>query len=208
MVEDHRRASGLQIAAAGIGAGLLAAAVVAQPPGGKLVAAFKDGGCVLVMRHAQAPRDAPTNERANPDNPGPERQLDEEGRRSAAAFGEAVRRLGIPIDAVLSSPTYRARETVRYARLPDPIVVEELGDSGQSMGRATEAQANWLRAKAREIPKRGNTLLVTHAQNIARAFPEWAPDMAQGEILALRPDGKGGATVVGRLRIEEWPQLR
>jgi phosphohistidine phosphatase SixA len=190
-----------------IGAFLTWAAVPeAQAP--SLVSALKSGGYVLVMRHAQAPRDVPTKEQANPDNVPPERQLDDEGRRGAAGFGEAVRRLEIPIGDVLTSPTYRARETVRYAGLPSPIVVDDLGDGGQSMQGATEAQASWLRAKAREMPKTGNTLAVTHAQNIARAFPEWAPDMAEGEILVLRPDGKGGVAMVRRVLIEDWQKAR
>ena len=193
------------IAVVGIAVGLLASGVDAQTPPGQLVAALKDGGCVLVMRHAQAPREVPTREQANRDNPGLERQLDEGGRRGAAGFGDAVRRLGIPIGAVLSSPTYRARETVTYAGLAKPTLVDELGDGGQG---AIEAQASWLRAKAFEIPKSGNVLIVTHAQNIARAFPESAPDMAEGEILVLRPNGKSGAAVMRRVRIEEWPELR
>ena len=183
-----------------------AAALQAQAP--PLGSALKSGGYVLVMRHGQAPREPPTKEQTNRDNPALERQLDEGGRRGAVGFGEAIRRLGIPLGAVLSSPTYRARETVTYAGLQKPILVEELGDGGQNMQGATEAQAKWLRAKAFEIPKSGNTLIVTHAQNIARAFPEWAPDMAEGEILVLRPGGKSGATVVRRVPIEEWAQLR
>jgi phosphohistidine phosphatase SixA len=188
---------------------LVAVAADAQTlPPEQLVSSLRTGGSVLVMRHAQAPREVPTREQSNRDNPGLERQLDEGGRRGAAGFGDAVRRLGIPIGAVLSSPTYRARETVTYAGLAKPTLVDELGDGGQGMQGATEAQANWLRAKAFEIPKSGNVLIVTHAQNIARAFPESAPDMAEGEILVLRPNGRSGAAVVRRVRIEEWPQLR
>ncbi len=56
------------------------------------------------------------------------RQLDEAGRRGAAAMGEAIRALRIPIGAVLTSPTYRALETVKHAGVGAPTVVEELGD--------------------------------------------------------------------------------
>ena len=83
----------------------------------KLVQRLRQGGYVLVMRHASSPREAPTKEIANADNPKLERQLDEAGRSGARAMGNAVRVLRIPIGAVLTSPTYRAMETVRLAHV-------------------------------------------------------------------------------------------
>ena len=54
---------------------------------------------------------------ANGDNAKLERQLDETGRTGATAMGETIRALRIPIGVVLTSPTYRAMETVR----PRPV---------------------------------------------------------------------------------------
>src|ERR671913_547752 len=70
-------------------------------------------------------------------------QLDAAGRAGATAMGEAIRRLKIPIGDVVTSPTYRARETVRYATLPEAKTFEELGDGGQSMQGAAEEQGAW-----------------------------------------------------------------
>src|SRR5499427_3466980 len=83
--------------------------------GEALVKALQKGGYVLVMRHASSPREVPDKQAANPDNSKPERQLDEVGRGTAIAMGKALRDLKIPIGNVLSSPTYRALETVRLA---------------------------------------------------------------------------------------------
>ncbi len=81
--------------------GLLAAArIEAQTvPLTDLVKQLRQGGYVLVMRHASSPREVPTKETANADNTKLERQLDEAGRRGAAAMGEAIRALRIPIGA-------------------------------------------------------------------------------------------------------------
>ena len=73
------------------------------------------------------------------------------------------------------------------------------------MDRATAS----TRARARirgeiPVPSGTNTVLVTHSPNTTAAFPD-VPTLAQGEVLVLRPDGKGGAQVVGRIKIEEWP---
>ena len=172
-----------------------------------VVRQLQAGGLVLVMRHARSPREAPTREQAQPDNRSLERQLDAEGRTSAAAMGEAFRRLRIPIGTVLTSPAYRTIETIRHAGYSSFTTAEELGDSGQSMQPVTDAQAAWLRARAAQPPASGNVLLVTHQTNVARAFPEWDA-AAEGEVLVLRPDGRGAATLVGRIPIEAWPRLR
>jgi phosphohistidine phosphatase SixA len=169
----------------------------------ELVKALQSGGYVLVMRHASSPREAPSKEVANADNAKLERQLDEAGRKGATAMGEAIRALRIPIGNVLSSPTYRAMETVRLARLESPTTVNELGDGGQSMQGITEAQASWLRTRVTEVPRSGNTLLVTHQPNLSRAFPDWGPAVAEGETVVIRP-AAGGISVVGRIRIGDW----
>ncbi len=133
-----------------------------------------------------------------------ERQLDEPGRRSAAALGIALRARKIPIAAVFSSPRFRALETARYAQLPLPKVEEQLGDGGQSMHGVTEAQATWLRDLAGAAVRGGNVLAITHQQNIAAAFPEIAPPAAEGEAFVFRPGGARGATLLGRIKIDEW----
>jgi phosphohistidine phosphatase SixA len=136
-----------------------------------------------------------------------ERQLDEAGRAGSAAMGKALRDLKIPVGEVLSSPTYRALETVRLAQLSNPQVHAELGDGGQSMQVVAETQGAWLRERATRLPKGTNTVIVTHMPNIARAFPDWGA-VADGEIVVVGQDGKSAARPVGRIKIEEWSRLR
>src|SRR5262245_12036412 len=175
--------------------------------GSALVNALKTGGYVIVMRHASSPREVPDKHAANPDNVKLERQLDESGRASARAMGSAIKELKIPVGEVLTSPTYRALETIRLAQFPNPKSHVELGDGGQSMQGASDAQAAWLREKVTHASVGTNTVIVTHMPNLERAFPEWGA-VADGEAVVLRPDGRGGATILGRIKIEEWPRLR
>jgi phosphohistidine phosphatase SixA len=175
--------------------------------GEQLVKALRQGGHVIVMRHASSPRDAPDQQTANADNVNRERQLDEAGRASATAMGKALGRLKIPIGEVFTSPTYRALETVRLLQLPAPQTIAELGDGGKSMQGVTEAQSAWLRKKVSQLPTGTNTLIVTHAPNMTRAFPQWTSGLADGEALIFGSDGKGGATLLGRIKIEEWPRI-
>jgi phosphohistidine phosphatase SixA len=175
--------------------------------GEALVKALRQGGYVIVMRHASSPREVPEAKAANPDNVNRERQLDEEGRRTAAAMGKALRELRIPIGEVLSSPTYRALETVRLAQFGNPRPIVELGDGGRGMQVSTEAQAAWLRNSVRQFPKGTNTLIVTHFPNMSRAFPDWTMNLEDGEALVFGPDRSGGATPVARVKIEEWGRM-
>lgn len=172
-----------------------------------LVSTLRQGGYVLVMRHASSPREAPDKATANADNIRLERQLDEAGRASATAMGKALRALRIPIGDVLTSPTYRALQTVTLAQFEHPTPVVELGDGGQSMQGITDAQATWLRSRVSQAPPVGNTIIVTHMPNLARAFPEWGSTVADGETVILKPDGTGQITRVGRVAIDEWPRL-
>jgi len=178
-----------------------------QLQGKSLVSALQRGGYVILMRHANAPRELPSAQTADPENVHLERQLDETGRTTAVAFGKALRDLKISIGQVLSSPTYRAFETARYAQLPTPRAIPELGDNGQSMQLTKESQAAWLQKHVTEFPSGSNTIVITHQPNIAGAFPQWSDSLSEGEALILGPDGKGGAILIARVKIEEWPKL-
>jgi phosphohistidine phosphatase SixA len=175
--------------------------------GEALVKALQKGGYVLVMRHASSPREVPDKQTANTDNTMPERQLDKSGRESAIAMGKALRDLRIPIGNVLSSPTYRALETVRLAQFGTPHTSAELGDNGQSMQGGTPAQAAWLQKQVARFPPTTNTIIVTHLPNIAGAFPQVASGLADGEALIFGADSNGRAILVARVRIEEWPGM-
>jgi phosphohistidine phosphatase SixA len=173
-----------------------------------LVGALRQGGYVLLMRHTSSPEARPDKAAADPENTNLERQLDQVGRDTARAMGEAMKKLAIPIGDVLSSPTYRARETVRLASFGRPQAVPELGDGGQSMQRIAEAPAEWLRKRVGEPPRGGtDTVMVTHMPNIVAAFGQAATGAADGETLVFRPDGKGRAELVARVKVEEWPAL-
>ena len=186
---------------------LLAAAAHAQTlQGDALVQAMRKGGFVIVMRHASSPREVPDAKSANPDNTKPERQLDAEGRTTATAMGKALRDLKIPVGEVFTSPTYRALETIKYAQLGTPKPMPELGENGADMSGGTAAQSAWLRKKVTDFPRGSNTILVTHFPNIRAGFPELT-DVADGEALVYGPDGKGGAKLLARIKIEEWPKL-
>jgi phosphohistidine phosphatase SixA len=197
----------LIVAALAMMAAAGAASSAQGPTDAQLIEALRAGGLVIVMRHASSPREQPDAATANADNTSRERQLDRTGKDTATAMGAALRALKITVGAVLTSPTYRARETVKYIGLSNPTAVPELGDGGQSMAGASEAQAAWLRSRAATRPAAGtNTLIVTHSPNLSSAFPAWGA-VADGESVVVRPNGTS-FEIVGRIPIERWPLLK
>lgn len=190
--------------------GFAATAVHAEILSGPaLVSALRQGGYVLVMRHASSPPVKPGKAEADPGNPNRERQLDQAGRDAAQAMGQAIQALHIPVGNVISSPAYRALETARLAGFASPMTFKELaeGEKGMNAKIGTE-QATFLRHRAEERPPAGtDTVVVTHTPNIKAAFGKEAAGIISGEALVFRPDGKGGTTLVGRIKIADWPTL-
>lgn len=178
----------------------------AQVPANAVVQALQRGGCVIVMRHASSPAALPTREAAAPGNSTLERQLDAAGIAAATAMGNALRSLNVLVGEVLVSPTFRARQTASRLGLANARPVTELGDAGQSMQGITVAQVTWLRNAVTVVPAAGNTLLLTHSPNITQAFPADVAGVTEGEIVVFHPDGRGGAALVGRIPIAEWPR--
>lgn len=183
-----------------------AAAQAQALSGAALGNALRQGGYVLVMRHANSPAQPPDKAAADPENVKLERQLDSAGRDTARAMGEALKASRIPVGDVLSSPTYRALQTVQLAALGKAKTFAELDEGAAGMQGNAEAQrVAWLKARVAEAPRAGtNTIIVTHAPNVKGAF---GVDAVAGETLAFRPDGRGGAAQVARIKIQDWPSL-
>ena len=76
------------------------------------------------------------------------------------------------------------------------------------MQGVAESQLVWLKRRVTQLPMGTNTVLVTHLPNLTRAFPQLAAGMEDGEALIFTADGKGGARVVARVKIEDWPKMR
>lgn len=191
--------------------GLAHAAVVPvhQSKDSVLLAALRHGGCVILMRHASSPEAPPTAGRAASGNGNLERQLDGQGIADAHAMGEALRQMGIAIGEVLSSPTFRARETIAAAGLRAPRTFEQLGDAGHSMSRqAVAAWSKWLRQMVSQPPAPGsNALIVTQMPNISDAYGRLASALKAGGALIFRPEGHGNAHMLAVMQIGDWKQL-
>jgi phosphohistidine phosphatase len=138
---------------------------------------------IWLLRHGDASDDAPDDA---------SRPLTEKGVRQARAAGEALAALGADIDACLTSPKLRARDTAR-------IACESLGTEVEETGalRGGDFDAQELAAG------RGEVLLVGHEPDFSRAI-----QAATGARVELKKGGMAaidGGVLVTLLRS---PQLK
>ena len=165
---------------------------------------LREGGYVLYMRHAStdfSQNDA--NSRSYEDCAN-QRNLTDKGREEARTIGAHVKRLKIPIGAVLASPFCRTMETARLAFGKAQPMQEVRG--GPARPDDPERYAPLKKILSSEVPKGQNTVIASHGNPFhAVAGP---PYLAEGEIAVVRPEGGGRFTVIARIRPADWPGLR
>jgi phosphohistidine phosphatase SixA len=156
-----------------------------------LWARLRDGGLVVMIRHASAPGtgDPPG---FRPGECATQRNLSEAGRAEARRIGEAFRRERVPIAEVRSSEWCRCRDTAELAfgrYVAWPAINSFFAD------RSDEPQRT-AAVRAVRPPRGSNVVLVTHQVNITAASGVYP---ASGEIVVLQPAGGDRLEVIGRL---------
>ncbi|MBS7792235.1 histidine phosphatase family protein [Roseococcus sp. SDR] len=181
--------------------GLGAPAVRAEPG---LLAALREGGLVIFLRHAETGSSAPDQMNAVLGDCATQRNLDATGRAQAVAIGAAFRELGIPVSRVLASPYCRTLETAALAfGRAEP-------EMGLSLPRHVDAAAHRamgaaLRQLLPEPGFAGNWVLIGHSYHMMGAGGP-APQ-PQGAAVVLRPEGEGRFAVLAMLPPEGWAWL-
>ncbi|HEX6117164.1 MAG TPA: histidine phosphatase family protein [Solirubrobacterales bacterium] len=123
---------------------------------------------IWLLRHGEAEDDAADDA---------SRKLTEKGRRQAESAGRAMAAIGVELDACLTSPKVRARDTAE-------IACRELGVEAEE----TDALRGGEFDIAEVTVGRGNVLLVGHEPDFHRAI-----QAATGGLVKLR---KGGLAAV------------
>src|SRR5262245_15782795 len=95
---------------AGLLAFLLSFGASAQVDPG-MIPALRAGGNVIVLRHGATHADQADTDPLDPKDIAHQRQLNDAGRASAKAIGEALRALKVPVGQVTASQFQRAVET-------------------------------------------------------------------------------------------------
>jgi hypothetical protein len=171
--------------------------------GAALVEALRAGGLTLYFRHTAT--DFSQNDAAMKGygECALQRNLSEEGRRSAREIGDWVRKLGLPVGEVIASPFCRTMETGRlmFGRAEPSTVAR--GYEGTSSANADYTRLVALLASPPAKP--GTLRMITSHGNPFRAIAG-PPHLGEGEAVVLKPMGREFA-VVARIRPGDWAAL-
>jgi phosphohistidine phosphatase SixA len=193
-------------------AGLCAMAIIprflsgeafAQADPEELIAAMREGGKVVFLRHAAT--NAEEIDTGILDNRAGQRNLSSEGIEQAKALGDAFRASGISFTRILASPVFRARDTGELAfgaeniEVTMDLVADEY--AGPHLQAMIEATKQYLATPV----EGGNLLLIGHRTPLQMVTGQGFPDaiLPEGAMAVFQPNGED-ATLLGTLTAEEF----
>ena len=161
---------------------------------GKIWEKLKNGGLVVLMRHASVEkgdgllRDPSCLK---------ERNLSEKGKKEAARIGQMFTARGAAIEQVLTSPYCRTMDTAKIAfgkgQPAEFLYVLEALPQEQA-----ESNTEQLSQKIGSYSGKGNLVLVTHAPNINAVSFE---TVEKGAFLVLQPMGDSEFEEIGKINL-------
>src|SRR5215470_6816666 len=174
----------------------------------QLVLSLRAGGYNIVVRHGATFSDQADTDPFNFDNIAKQRNLNDKGKELAKAFGDAIRRVGVPVAEVYTSKFNRAYETAVRAGFEDIETTTDLTEGGLVVTPdENNRRAEAFRKMLAQAPDQGkNNVLITHKPNIVDALGKDWFDVKEGEASIFKPEG-GKYRLVARVQMEDWPKL-
>ncbi len=178
-------------------------AAAPAPTPSPLLSQLREGGHVLLLRHATT---EPKTDRVETLNCATQRRLTRDGVAQAKAIGADIKALQIPIGEVRTSPFCRAKETAEGAF--ETVTVDRsllpLASVGTDADDRRRTRA-LKRALVTPPPMGTNIVLVTHTPNIGAATDL---SLDEGETAIFKPAASSGTRLVARMPADGWKKLR
>jgi phosphohistidine phosphatase SixA len=174
----------------------------------ELVQSLRGGGYNIVVRHGATFSNQADTDPFNFDDVMHQRNLNEKGKELAKAFGEAIRRVGLPVGEVYTSRFNRAYETAVLAGFPNIQKTNDLTEGGLVVTPdENNRRADAFRKLLAQAPETGkNNFLITHKPNIVDALGKDWFDVREGEASIFKPKN-GTYELVARVQMADWPKL-
>ena len=202
-----------KFAAVAVACGLLAmfpVAVQAQSAGDDkaLATTLRAGGLVILVRHGATFPDQADTDPFHPENIAAQRNLNDNGKTLAKAFGAAMRQAGVPVGKVYTSLFNRAYETATLAGFTDIEKTADLTEGGLVVSpNENNRRADALRKLLATAAKPGtNTVLISHKPNIIDALGKDWFEVKEGEASIFRPEN-GKYVLIARVQMSDWPRI-
>ena len=197
----------LRLFALALVACVIAPALAQDAPAPLAGAALRDallrGGYVLYFRHAATDFGQNDDQMSGYEDCARQRNLTDRGRNDARAIGAAIRRLRIPVSAVLASPFCRTRETAEL--IFGRASVDERVRGGPARPDDPQRYAALRALLTTPVATGTNVAIVSHGNPFhALAGP---PYLAEGEAAVVEPLGAKDFRIVAKIRPDGWDAL-
>ena len=183
-----------------------APAFVVKKASPALLKSLKKGGYVLYLRHGNTDSQQPDQANLDLDDCSTQRPLNAEGRKVARDVGAAIRRAGIPVGDVFTSPLCRTRETATLAfgnrAQVDPLLMYT---SHLTAVQKRPIVDNTRRLLSSAVPAGTNRVLVAHGPNLADLMGYFVKP--EGTLVVFRPLGQGRYDYLASVPPSAWPGL-
>lgn len=179
------------------------AAAATIPTGGDkaLVEELQKGGYILYFRHALTNWSEKDQEDPTLSDRSKQRNLSDAGQREASTIGQAFKVLEIPIEKVLASPMWRCRDTAQFA-------FSEYDTTGLLYWKGPTFKEARIKLLSTSPASGKNLVLVGHQDQLIPIIPGLKRDqLAEGDVLVIKPEGKGKYRVVRQVTPFEWAKL-
>ena len=170
---------------------------------GTLLDVLREGGLVIVFRHAATDRSQPDDEPVDLEDCSTQRNLNDAGRADARAIGEAFQTLDIPVGEVWASPYCRAVDTAELA-FGQAEIVEGLERLYPDRDEAADEHVSELIAERAPAAGEPNLVIAAHGAYPSVLAP--AVTLAEGEA-AIYAFSDGGTTLLGQVTPHAWLDL-
>lgn len=134
-----------------------------------LVEKLKQGGYVILVRHAIADTTTRDTDFINLDNCDAQRNLTKAGRNQSISIGKAYKALEIPTGKIFSSKFCRCKDTAKLA-FGEPETLLGLSSFMNETSSEKERRVNVIKRLLGTLPPaKSNNILVTHSHMLFRA---------------------------------------
>jgi len=174
----------------------------------QLIQSLRGGGYNIVVRHGATFSNQADTDPFNFDDVTHQRNLNEKGKGLAKAFGNAIRKVDLPVGQVYTSKFNRAYESAVLAGFPKIHKTIDLTEGGLVVSPdENNRRAEAFRKLLTQAPEPStNNFLITHKPNIVDALGKDWFDVKEGEASIFKPSN-GTYELVARVQMEDWPKL-
>jgi phosphohistidine phosphatase SixA len=171
----------------------------------RLISELRQGGYILYFRHGKTDHNTFDTDRKNLSDCSSQRLLSEEGRKEMILIGDTIKKLGIKIGSVISSPYCRSIDTATRAfgraeinpDLKHTVIADEA-----TMNR----QAKALQKMLSKVPaiEGTNDVLSAHTANLQEAAGIWPKP--EGVAIVFKAEGNS-FKYIATIQPTDWQRL-